>query len=90
VLPVKILHVLATAYCLTGTTASGSHTHPGTVAVDPAVIRMGAHLRIPGYGRGHAEDTGGAIRGNHIDVWFGSCARARQWGVRHLTIRVSR
>ena len=84
------LTVLATAYCLTGTTATGSYVHPGTVAVDPRVIRLGSHLRIPGYGYGHAEDTGAAIKGRRIDVWFSSCYRARLWGVRRLRVGVRR
>jgi 3D (Asp-Asp-Asp) domain-containing protein len=82
------LVVLATAYCLSGTTATGTHTRSGTVAVDPSLIPLGSTLRIPGYGSGHALDTGGAIKGHRIDVWFASCDRARAWGVRRLTIRV--
>jgi 3D (Asp-Asp-Asp) domain-containing protein len=84
-----VLHVLVTAYCLSGTTASGTHVAPGTVAVDPRLIALGSTLSIPGYGRGRALDTGGAVLGHHIDVWMRSCAAARQWGVRRLTIRVS-
>lgn len=83
------LAVIATAYCLAGTTFTGTHTHPGSVAVDPSVIPFGTIMHIPGYGLGRAEDTGSAVQGNHIDVWFRSCARARAWGVRHLRIRVT-
>lgn len=86
----RLLHVLATAYCLTGTTASGHGVHPGSIAVDPRLIPLGSHLYVPGYGRGHADDTGGAILGHRIDVWFRSCARARWWGRRWLTVRVRR
>jgi len=86
---VSWLLVLVTAYCLSGVTASGSHVHPGSIAVDPRIIRMGRHLRVPGYGRGHAEDTGSAIKGYHIDVWMRSCSAARRWGARHLRVRVS-
>jgi 3D (Asp-Asp-Asp) domain-containing protein len=84
------MSVLVTAYCLQGHTATGSYVHPGTVAVDPQIIRLGSHLRIPGYGRGHAEDTGGAINGRHIDIWFRSCSRAIRWGARWKRIRVGR
>jgi 3D (Asp-Asp-Asp) domain-containing protein len=85
-----ILEVIVTAYCLLGTTATGTQVHPGTVAVDPRVIRLGSHLQIPRYGYGHAEDTGSAVKGRHIDVWLRSCTAARLWGVRHLRIKVTR
>jgi 3D (Asp-Asp-Asp) domain-containing protein len=82
------LVVLVTAYCLAGYTASGTPVGPGTVAVDPRVIKLGTRLRIPGYGRARALDTGSAVKGNHIDVWMRSCSAARAWGVRHLRIRL--
>lgn len=80
------LVVLVTAYCLSGTTASGVPVQPGAVAVDPRVIPMYSHLRIPGYGRGRALDTGSAVKGRHIDVWMRSCSAARRWGVRRVRI----
>jgi len=82
--------VVATAYCLAGITATGTHTAPGTVAVDPSVIPLGSRLYVTGYGPGRALDTGGAIRGRRIDVWFASCARAMQWGRRTVTVTFSR
>jgi 3D (Asp-Asp-Asp) domain-containing protein len=74
---------------LSGTTATGTTVGPGTVAVDPNLIPLGSELRIPSYGRGRARDTGGAIRGHHIDVWMRSCTAARRWGVRRLNIVVA-
>jgi 3D (Asp-Asp-Asp) domain-containing protein len=85
-----ILAVLATAYCLSGHTYSGTRVAPGTIAVDPRVIPLGSHLRVPGYGRGVALDTGSAVIGRHLDVWFRSCERARRWGVRLVTVEVFR
>ena len=68
--------VLATAYCLTGTTATGLPVGPGIVAVDPTVIPLGTRMTIPGYGDGVAADVGGAVKGAHIDVWVASCKDA--------------
>lgn len=81
------LRVLKTAYCLQGHTASGTYVHRGSVAVDPRVIRMGSRMYIPGYGKGHAEDTGSAVKGRHIDVWMSSCSAAMR-STRMVTITV--
>ena len=74
--PGGTLQVLATAYCLRGTTATGLPVGPGIVAVDPTVIPLGTRMTIPGYGEGVAADTGGAVKGAHIDVWIASCTKA--------------
>ena len=80
------LTVLATAYSIRGRTATGLPTGRGIVAVDPAVIPLGTRMTIPGYGEGVAADTGGAVRGAMIDVWFPSAAQALAWGTRTVTI----
>ncbi len=54
-----------------GTTATGTTVRKGTVAVDPSVIPLGTRMYIPGYGYGVAEDTGGAVIGNIIDLGYG-------------------
>jgi len=54
-----------------GTTATGTAVRKGTVAVDPRVIPLGTRMYIPGYGYGVAEDTGGAVIGNIIDLGYG-------------------
>jgi 3D (Asp-Asp-Asp) domain-containing protein len=77
--------VLATGYCLRGSTATGLPVGPGIVAVDPTVIPLGTRMTIPGYGEGVAADTGGSIRGARIDVWFASCVEARNF-TRTVTI----
>ncbi|HYY75203.1 MAG TPA: 3D domain-containing protein [Gaiellaceae bacterium] len=78
--------VQSTGYCLRGTTATGIPTGWGVVAVDPAVIPLGTKMFVPGYGEGVAADTGSAVKGAIIDVWFPSCAQALQWGRRTVTI----
>lgn len=84
----RSLRVTAYSYCLSGRTASGRATAYGCVAVDPRVIPLGSRLYIPGYGWAVAADTGGAIVGNKIDVWFPSLGQCYQWGVRPVTIKV--
>ena len=74
--PGGTMRVLATAYCLRGTTATGLPVGPGIVATDPTVIPLGTRMTIPGYGEGVAADTGGAVKGAHIDVWIASCTQA--------------
>jgi 3D (Asp-Asp-Asp) domain-containing protein len=84
----RLLTVVATGYSLPGRTASGIPVGPGIVAVDPSVIPLGSTLTIPGYGQGVAADTGGAIQGARIDLWFSTEAEALAWGRRSLTIAV--
>jgi 3D (Asp-Asp-Asp) domain-containing protein len=83
------LHVLRTAYCLRGHTATGTTVHWGSVAVDPGLIPLGTRLYVPGYGRGRAEDTGSAVQGRHVDVWVPSCSQAMRM-TRYVTITVYR
>jgi 3D (Asp-Asp-Asp) domain-containing protein/peptidoglycan hydrolase CwlO-like protein len=85
---VGTMTVVATGYALPGTTSSGRPVGWGSVAVDPSVIPLGSRLSIPGYGVGVAADTGGAIQGARIDLWFPSVAQARAWGTRVVTITV--
>jgi 3D (Asp-Asp-Asp) domain-containing protein len=82
----QTLTVSATGYALRGRTASGLPTGWGIVAVDPSVIPLGTRMTIPGYGEGVAADTGGAVRGATIDLWFPSVAQALAWGRRTVTI----
>jgi 3D (Asp-Asp-Asp) domain-containing protein len=82
----RTLTVSATGYAIHGSTATGVPTGPGVVAVDPGVIPLGTRMTIPGYGEGVAADTGGAVRGASIDLWFPTLAQARAWGRRTVTI----
>lgn len=78
--------VVATGYSIHGRTATGAPTGWGVVAVDPGVIPLGTRMTIPGYGSGVAADTGSAIQGATIDLWFPTVAQARAWGRRTVTI----
>lgn len=65
-------------------TSTGEKAIQGvTVAVDPSVIPYGTKLYIPGIGYRVAEDSGGAIQGDHIDIFFNSVTTARNFGVKY-------
>ena len=78
--------VTATGYSLPGQTATGLPVSIGVVAVDPSVIPLGTRMTIPGYGEGVAADTGSAVQGYTIDLWFPTLADALAWGRRTVTI----
>jgi 3D (Asp-Asp-Asp) domain-containing protein len=81
--------VEATGYTHTGSrTATGTYPKRGTIAVDPSVIPLGTKMYIPGYGYGVAEDTGGAVNGHIIDLFFETRAEALKWGRRTVTIKI--
>lgn len=85
----RALDVIATAYTYTGNnTASGIPPHFGAVAVDPQVIPLGSRLYVEGYGFARALDTGSAIKGNRIDVFFETREQTRRWGVRRVRVYV--
>jgi 3D (Asp-Asp-Asp) domain-containing protein/peptidoglycan hydrolase CwlO-like protein len=78
--------VSSTGYCLRGTTATGIPVGWGVIAVDPSFIPLGTRMFVPGYGEGVAADTGSAVQGATIDLWFPTCAQALGWGRRTVTI----
>jgi 3D (Asp-Asp-Asp) domain-containing protein/sulfur carrier protein ThiS len=85
------VRMVATAYTphcygCSGITATGRPAGPGIVAVDPRVIPLGSRLYIPGYGFALAGDTGGAIRGDRVDLGFASYADAIRFGRREVTV----
>lgn len=82
----RTLTVVATGYSLGGTTSTGLPVGWGVAAVDPSVIPLGTHITVPGYGDAVAADTGGAVVGDRIDLWFPSTAQAGAWGRRVVTI----
>lgn len=85
----KELVMEATAYSHTGArTFTGTWPSRGTIAVDPLVIPLGTKLWVEGYGYGTAEDTGGLIKGNRIDVFLESEGECWEWGRQHVRVRV--
>jgi len=81
--------MMASAYTYTGhRTATGTTPRAGVVAVDPNVIPLGTRLYVEGYGFARAEDTGGAIKGNEIDLFFNTTQECRYFGRHQVTIYV--
>ena len=71
-----------------GITASGTVPEKGrTIAVDPDVIPLGAEVMIDGQVY-IAEDTGGAIKGNKLDLFVGTEADSVQYGVQQHEVFV--
>lgn len=82
---------VATAYCLRGRTASGSMVRNGIIAADPRVLRLGTKVNLGAgaySGNYTVTDTGGKIKGKKIDIWMASCAEARRFGRRTVSINV--
>lgn len=88
----EYLDMVATAYaphCCQGVgeiTATGMKAGPGVVAVDPAVIPLGSHVYVEGYGHAIAGDVGGAIKGRRIDLGFATKNAALQYGVQRIRV----
>lgn len=83
-----------TAYCkgCSGTTAYGidlrANPDQKVIAVDPKVIPLGTKVWVEGYGVAIAGDTGGAIKGNKIDVFIPTYEDAMKWGVKKIKIKI--
>ncbi|WP_182200827.1 LysM peptidoglycan-binding and 3D domain-containing protein [Paraliobacillus salinarum] len=93
----KTLTVTATAYTAdcagcSGITATGidlrNDRDKKVIAVDPNVIPLGTRVYVEGYGEAIAGDTGGAIKGNKIDLHVPTKDEAYQWGVRKVNVTI--
>ncbi|WP_416176455.1 3D domain-containing protein [Clostridium sp.] len=84
----KVISVNATAYSISGITANGMKTSKGIIAVDPRVIPLGSRVYIEGYGYAIAADTGGAIKGNRVDLFFPSNSDAQNWGMKSVNLYI--
>lgn len=77
-----------------GITATGTRAKVGTIAVDPRVISLGTKVYIEGlygannYGYAVAEDTGGAIKGNIIDLYFNTHSETVAWGRQQVRVYI--
>lgn len=70
-----------------GITATGTTAKEGrTIAVDPKVIPYGTKVYIDGWGYRIAEDCGGGIKGNHIDIYVDSASHIPAAG--RITVRL--
>lgn len=71
-------------------TASGLdlYDNPQAIAVDPSVIPLNSIVNVEGYGVAIAADTGGAIKGNIIDVHFTTVEKCVAWGRRQVKVTV--
>jgi 3D (Asp-Asp-Asp) domain-containing protein len=89
----RTLQMRSTAYCLRGNMRTGVRVRDGMAAGDPSVLPLGSVVRVS-----HPDgrligifvimDTGGAVRGNKIDLWFDSCREASDWGIRPVVAEV--
>ena len=93
----KGMQMIATAYCNSkvcinvpawrdGKTATGTKARIGVIAVDPAVIPLGSTVYIKSMGYFKAEDTGGAIKGNRIDIFVGDYKKAKEFGRKKVEV----
>ncbi|MGM0258462.1 3D domain-containing protein [Enterococcus sp. AZ102] len=91
----KVVYVQATAYSRAEPGSSNFtfngidlRQNPQVIAVDPSVIPIGSIVNVEGYGTAIAADTGGAIKGNIIDVHFPTVEQCRIWG-RKFNVKVT-
>jgi 3D (Asp-Asp-Asp) domain-containing protein len=82
---------VATAYSLRGRTASGRPVAPGLIAADPSVLPLGTRVRLEAgsmSGEYVVADTGGAVKGRHVDIWTSSARDAMRFGKRAVKLTV--
>ncbi|MGO0121640.1 ubiquitin-like domain-containing protein [Desulfothermobacter acidiphilus] len=86
----RVVVMRATAYSYDAGyyTATGIPVRRGIAAVDPRVIPLGTRLYVEGYGYALAADTGGAIKGNAIDLFFPTSSEVYNWGVKYVKVYV--
>ena len=92
VTPVRpVLSYVATAYSLRGRTASGRLVAKGLIAADPSLLPLGSRVRLDAgsySGEYLVADTGGAVKGRHIDIWIPTSREAMRFGRRSVKLTV--
>lgn len=103
----NVIEVVATGYTAGVESTGKRPGHPGygitysgvkvrrdqvsTIAADPKLFPIGTLLYIPDYGYGVVADTGSAIKGNRIDLYFETIKEVyEQWGKRKVEVQVLR
>ena len=71
-----------------GQTATGRKPQVGVIAVDPKVIPLGTELFVEGYGKCVAGDTGGAIKGRRLDLFFNTKSEVYNWGRKKVKVYI--
>lgn len=85
----KKMTVSTTAYSGDGITSTGTVPKWGTISVDPNVIPYGTKVYIPQFNKYFiAEDCGGGIKGNKIDIFMNSEAQCNNWGRRTIDVYI--
>jgi 3D (Asp-Asp-Asp) domain-containing protein len=82
---------VATAYSLRGRTASGRPVSKGLIAADPRFLPLGSRVKLEAgnySGEYLVADTGGAVRGRHIDIWTPTSREAMRFGKRTIKLTV--
>jgi len=82
---------VATAYSLSGRTASGKRVARGLIAADVSVLPLGTRVHVAAgqySGEYLVADTGGAVRGKHIDIWTPNPRDAMRFGRRTVKLTV--
>lgn len=71
-----------------GITSDGTRARKGVISADISRYPYGTRMYVPGYGWGEVHDTGSAVKGDRIDVFFESRREALQWGKKYLTVKI--
>ena len=90
--PPKFIRMIATAYSIDGIQKAGTVAREGTAAADPTILPLGSRVRVHGpdqyVGEFVITDTGSAIKGNRIDIFFDDPAQAKKFGKRKVRVEI--